>query len=80
MELIPLQKRMKVMVIDKPKFQDDLQTFSFPINIENSHENLPLHLKLDFIQITPPALFVPLSSLDFDSLEHDLFRQPPSQQ
>ena len=37
-----MQKRMKVMVIDRPKFSDDLQTFSLPINIEDSYENLPL--------------------------------------
>jgi hypothetical protein len=63
---MPRQKRMKVVVIDVPKFPDDLQTFNLPINIEDSYENLPLHLKLEFIQIKPLAPFVPLRSLDFD--------------
>jgi hypothetical protein len=61
-----LQKRMKMIVLDSPKFPDDLQTFTLPINIENSFENLTLHLKLEFIQIKPLAPFVPLRSLDFD--------------
>ena len=64
--MIPRQKRIKVMAVDSPKFPDDLQTFSLPINIEDSYDNLPLNLKLEFIQINPPAPFVPLRSLDFD--------------
>ena len=64
--MIPRQKRIKVMVIDQPKFPDDLQTFSLQINIEDSFENITLHLKLEFIQIKPLAPFVPLRSLDFD--------------
>lgn len=37
------------MAVDSPKFPDDLQTFSLPINIEDSFENITLHLKLEFI-------------------------------
>jgi len=37
-----MQKRLKIMVIDKPKFSDDLQTFRLPLNIEDSYENLRL--------------------------------------